>query len=157
MLFLNWKSNHQLSNKFLNFCNAIFPFMFLLLRITLETKCHKIFIYLYLLGYPTMLFKKLAQSFKWLYVYVLNYVKTLFWWSEDKVPGPFSLPIFGSLWLYTWMGPYSHDRYYYVIILRICQTSPSRSMPLSLLISLKKNSHLNAFTKLDKNILKRTV
>ena len=58
-----------------------------------------------------MVFKKLAQSLKWLYVYVLNYVKTQFWWSEDKVPGPFALPIFGSLWLYTWMGPYSHDRY----------------------------------------------
>ena len=71
-----------------------------------------------------MVFKKLAQSFKWLYVYVLNYVKTQFWWSEDKVPGPYALPIFGSLWLYTWMGPYSHDRYYYVNLLRICQTIP---------------------------------
>ena len=63
-----------------------------------------------------MVFKKLAQSLKWLYVYVLNYVKTQFWLSaEDKVPGPFALPIFGSLWLYTWMGPYSHDRYYYLV------------------------------------------
>ena len=30
----------------------------------------------------------------------------------EDVPGPFNLPFFGSSWLYTWFGPYTHKKYH---------------------------------------------
>ena len=32
--------------------------------------------------------------------------------KEKPIPGPFSLPILGASWLYSWVGPYSHDNYH---------------------------------------------
>lgn len=30
----------------------------------------------------------------------------------EDVPGPFNLPFYGSSWLYTWIGPYTHKKYH---------------------------------------------
>ncbi len=29
-----------------------------------------------------------------------------------RIPGPLSFPIFGSSWLYSWLGPYKHEAYH---------------------------------------------
>merc|ERR1711899_346046 len=65
-------------------------------------------------GLVTMFFQKLAHSVKWLYIHILNFIKSV-WrtlWVTNKIPGPFTIPIFGSSWLYTRFGPYSHERYH---------------------------------------------
>lgn len=31
---------------------------------------------------------------------------------KKEIPGPLSFPIFGSSWLYSWFGPYSHENYH---------------------------------------------
>ena len=58
-----------------------------------------------------MIFQKLAQPVKWLYFNILNFIKSKLWpFGSQKIPGPFSLPILGSSWLYSPIGPYTHDR-----------------------------------------------
>ena len=43
--------------------------------------------------------------------WLLSNLKKMFNKSR-KIPGPTAIPVFGSSWLYSSFGPYSHDKYH---------------------------------------------
>ena len=43
--------------------------------------------------------------------WLLSNLKKMFK-KSPKIPGPTSIPVFGSSWLYSSFGPYSHEKYH---------------------------------------------
>ena len=62
---------------------------------------------------PTFLFNNNNESIK-SRKYSHNYSenKHIVKLGLEDVPGPLNLPFFGSSWLYTWFGPYTHKKYH---------------------------------------------
>nr|AKH03534.1 cytochrome P450 314A1 [Paracyclopina nana] len=75
-----------------------------------------------------MIISELVKYVKWLYCQLLQrsfIIRTSLIDAKKKntqigeeaqpatpIPGPFSLPILGASWLYSWFGPYSHENYH---------------------------------------------